>query len=321
MTRHPDNSGQYFPTMFSMIATVLILMSLTGYACQSTPASDPPDAPQTRTDPAPADAETVEDVEDDQEVVEVVPDSQPDSVIAFVDRLEAHGKTISTLSGLIIYRKVDSLLNRHETRTGSFLYQARHEDAPERLAVRFDQLLVNNVRRPRKREYVFDGIWLTELDEDRKTIIRRQLAPEGQPIDLEGGGPIPLLAGHSREMLMKRYDISEFDPATDQWTQSLAEGGRPVRGLRFKPRIEASDPGDTTSIEVVFDLDSLLPAAIIDTQMNGNRKLFRLSDVEIDPELDDQTRSKLLRGMPSPVPSGWKVHVEPLASPSPEGVR
>ena len=312
MTRHPHESEEYFSVMVSLIATGLILLSLAGHACQSAPSEEPAVPPPVQSDPIPVEPE---------EMGEVASESEPESATVFVDRLEAHGKTVTTLSGLIIYRKVDSLLNRHETRTGSFLYQARNEESPERLAVRFDQLLVNNVRRPRQREYVFDGIWLTELDEDRKTIIRRQLAPEGQPIDLEGGGPIPLLAGHSREMLMKRYDITDFDPSSDEWTRPLAEGDRPVRGLRFKPRIEATDPGDTTSIEVVFDLDSLLPAAIIDTQMNGNRKLFRLSGVEMNPELDDQTRSKLLRGMPSPLPEGWKVHVEPLESPSAEGDR
>ena len=317
MTRHLPESGEYFNAMFSLIATGLILLSFTGYACQSAPSREPSSTPPPSSAPpveSPVDLQPEASSEGTSEL-------QSDGVVAFVDRLEAHGKKVSALSGLIIYRKVDALLNRNETRTGSFLYQARDDDTPERLAVRFDQLLVNNVRRPRKREYVFDGTWLTEVDEDRKTIIRRQLAPEGQAIDLEGGGPIPLLAGHSREVLLKRYEITEFDPASDEWTRPLSEGERPVRGLRFKPRVAGSGGVDTALIEVVFDLETLLPAAIIDTQMNGNRKLFRLSQVEVDPELDETTRNKMLRGMPTPLPEGWKVHVEPLEEPASEDPR
>ena len=318
MTRHLPESGEYCIIMFSLIATGLILLSFTGYACQSAPSADSSSTPPASASP-PVESPPV-DIQPESPQ-EATSESEPDSVMIFVDRLEAHGKKVSALSGLIIYRKVDSLLNRNETRTGSFLYQARDDDTPERLAVRFDQLLVNNVRRPRKREYVFDGTWLTEVDEDRKTIIRRQLAPEGQIIDLEGGGPIPLLAGHSREVLVKRYEITDFDPASDEWTRPLSQGERPVRGLRFKPRVTGSGGVDTALIEVVFDLETLLPAAIIDTQRNGNRKLFRLSQVEVDPELDETTRNKMLRGMPTPLPEGWKVHVEPLEEPASEDPR
>ena len=117
---------------------------------------------------------------------------------------------------------------------------------------------------------------------------------------------------------MKRYEITDFDPASDDWTRPLSEGDRRVRGLCFKPRARISDSGDTTSIEVVFDVETLLPAAIIDSQKNGNRKMFRLSSVEVDPDLDEETRNKMLRGMPSPLPKGWKVHVEPLEDPTSE---
>ena len=204
MTRLPPESREYFTVMASLSVTGLILLSLAGQACQSAPSGEaptPPPAITPQVDTTPQESDSDESTASTSEI-------ESDSVLAFVDRLEDRGRKISALTGLIIYRKVDSLLNRHETRTGSFLYQARDGESPERLAVRFDQLLVNNVRRPRQREYVFDGTWLTEVDEDRRTIIRRQLAPEGQVIDLEGGGPIPLLAGHSREVLMKRYEIT-----------------------------------------------------------------------------------------------------------------
>ena len=287
------------------ILSILIMFFLAGPGCRTeapVPPSSPPPTTPVVEEEAPAGTDSI------QTEGRRHPDPEID---AFLVKIEERGRTVDGLRGVIVYRKDEALLNRRELRTGTFAYQSRDDTDPERLAVLFDQLIVNKVRRQRQREYLFDGTWLTEIDHDRKQIIRRQLAPDGEVIGTVGPGrPIPLLTGHTRQDLLSRYDITTYDPAEHEWTATDAD----VRGLRLKPRAGTPEAGELTSIDVVFDSGTLIPVTVVETSQNGDQKLVRLNDVTVNPDLDDEMKQKLRSGVPDPLPEGWKLHVEPLVT-------
>ena len=77
---------------------------------------------------------------------------------------------VHAITGDITYRKIDSVLGRTEIRTGNFAYESPTDSQSERMGVMFDQLIVNNVRRERQREYLFG----------------RHLADRARPSDEDG---------------------------------------------------------------------------------------------------------------------------------------
>lgn len=230
-------------------------------------------------------------------------------------RIEHRRHELMTLTADLTYQKEEALLGRREVRSGTMVYEASTEDTPERLAVLFDQLIVNNVRRQRKREYIFDGTWLTEFDYQRKSIIRRQLAPEGQVV--AASGPVPMMIYRSREDLLRLYTISLCAPEKHDWIHSFAKESHPVFCLRFEPRPGNSQAGEIAWIDVVFDDNKLLPEGIAEESVNGDRKLVRLKHVQRNVELDAAMQQKLSEGVPDPLPEGWTLHVEPLQASTP----
>ena len=296
MTRLRPKTGEYF----SMLVPLLLLVSgSTALGCRAAP------------DPG-IDSPPIRDVTPAAPAADRRP-SPPADLDALLERIEIAGRDLSGLSGSIVYQKKDGLLNRRETRTGTFAYAAGGPDARERLGVRFDQLIVNSVRRPRAKRYCFDGIWLLEVDEGRRTVIRRQIAPEDDAIRaLEGGGPLPLLAGRTRSELLARYTVERFDPASSAWTRDEGSDIRPVESLRLVPR-GGSEAQELASIDMVLDRETLLPRAVIQTETGGDIKFFRFRDLVVDPPLDDDFEARVSTDLPTPLPEGWKVHVEPLA--------
>ncbi len=241
---------------------------------------------------------------------------EPDGVNHLLKRIEKAGKKVHALTGDITYRKIDSVLGRTEIRTGNFAYESPTESQPERIGVMFDQLIVNNVRRSRQREYLFDGTWLTELDHQTKTAIRRQLAPEGQVVS--AGGPIPMLFTYSKSDLERQYRITRRDPLAHKWTWDLVSGDEPVFCLRFTPKEGTSQTKEFSWIDVVFNEGNLIPEGMVQESSNGDRKTVRLTHVKREHELAPDMKKKLSQGMAGEVPSDWKLNVEPLATPARE---
>lgn len=265
-----------------------------------------PEAPKAPNDPKGPDAP--------ESPGEAQEEHEPEGVNHLLKRIEKVGKEVHSLTGDITYRKIDAVLGRTEVRTGSFAYESPTGSEPERMGVMFNQLIVNNVRRKRQREYLFDGTWLTELDHQTKTAIRRQLAPKGQVVS--AGGPIPMLFSYSKSDLEKQYRIKQRDPLAHKWTWDLVTGEEPVFCLRFIPRDGTSQAREFSWIDVVFNDVSLIPEGMVQESSNGDRKTVRLTRVKREQELDPDMKKKLSLGLAGEVPSDWKLNVEPLVNPT-----
>ena len=269
-------------------------------------APEAPNAPSSPSAPKAPDAPR-SPLESDEE-------HEPEGVNHLLKRIEKAGEKVHALTGDITARKIDSVLGRTEIRTGNFAYESPTESTPERMGVMFDQLIVNNVRRERQREYLFDGTWLTELDHQTKTAIRRQLAPEGEVVS--AGGPLPMLFNYRKSELERQYEIKQRDPLAHKWTWDLVSGDEPVFCLRFIPRRGTRQSGEFAWIDVVFNDVSLIPEGMVQESSNGDRKTVRLTRVKRDRELSPEIKRRLSQSMAGQVPPDWKLNVEPLAAPT-----
>jgi len=279
-------------------------------------APNAPSAPKAPNAPSAPNAPKAPDAP--QSPLQSEEEHEPDGVNHLLKRIEKAGKKVHALTGDITYRKTDSVLGRTEIRTGTFAYESPTDSEPERMGVMFNQLIVNNVRRKRQREYLFDGTWLTELDHETKTAIRRQLAPEGQVVS--AGGPIPMLFSYSKSDLERQYKIERRDPLAHKWTWDLVSGDEPVFCLRFIPKEGTRQVREFSWIDVVFNESSLIPEGMVQESSNGDRKTVRLTHVKREHALAPDMKKKLSQGMAGQVPSDWKLNVEPLASPAQEAI-
>lgn len=248
----------------------------------------PPSPPAEQPDPPPeaaADAETVD---------------------VLLDRLQRSADGLHDLSADVTYHKWDAVLERRETRVGEILYESG--TGGKRFAILLNRLIVQTRARNQRKEYVFDGSWLIEIDHDSKMFIKRQIvAPDRQfdPLKL-GEGPFPLPIGQPKDEVLARFEVSRIDHADNESLQKRLNG-QEFYGLRLVPRDQAPQPDDFTAVELFYDRDSLLLLGVHAVEANGDTKTVILRNVAANQGIDP---GKLNVVEPDPR-DGWRIDVQP----------
>lgn len=246
--------------------------------------------------------------------------AQPDSqVVQTLEKLEARGKEVRTLTAKVSYRKLNTLTQDDQTRLGELAYVAANAtpDQPARFAVRFNTLIVDNALRPQRRDFIFDGTWLVEKDHDRHTFEKRQVVPPGEHFNpLQIGGPFPLPLGQKTSDVLARYHVTQL-PATAADAKALNLTAPPIH-LHLIPRPDApAPPAGTadhaaprfTSIDMWFDAQSLLPVKIQTDDKQGQTTVG-LRNLQVN----EQTPASIAKQFDTAVPppgTGWTVTVTP----------
>lgn len=283
---------------------------------------------QTPNQPADADSPAPSDPSDART------DADPQAV-AFLDRLERRLERITSFQAALVYTAEQPLLGDKQTRIGRVSYVA---GPPARFNVTFEQLLIGQALRPRRRSYIFDGTWLVERYPREKLFIKRQVVAPGESFDplKLGQGPFPLPLGQKRDEVVGRFKVdlisapdlapdgqavidadspAHAQPA-DQATADRpdAQGADPPAWhLRLTPRL---DPGtgkpivDFQQVDIWYDAATLIPRQVRAVEASNQIKTVRIRDVQLDAlEADDQAA---LFDTTAPAPgSGWRVEIKP----------
>ncbi len=226
---------------------------------------------------------------------------------AWLDKLEARGKTIHSFQAVVMYDKDDTLLGDRQVRTGKVFYQAPdpQKKINARFAILFKQLSVDKKVLNQRMEYIFDGQWLAEVDHPKKTFTRRQvIAPDSStafnPLDIDGPFPLPL--GQKRQEVLARFDAAVMDDSTDS-------GSKPLLHLRLTPKPDApriKDRRQFDRIDLWFDRDSLLPARV-QTVEKASTTLVTLSQTKLN---DPGISADLFKTDP-PKDGSWQIQSKP----------
>jgi len=224
------------------------------------------------------------------------------TVDAILDRLEVKGKAIKGLSCKLIYSYVTvEPVEDRQVKEGTLLF-ARAEPNSKFL-IHFNKLIAGGVVDRHAERFLFDGRWLTELNEKSKTVIRRQIARKGErkdPFEL-GKGPFPLPFGQKRAEILKQFTV----------TLRPFELGDPLHSthLHCVPKSHTALGRKYTRVEIYVDKRLDLPIRIVSERVSdGNR-------IEVDFKAIDTNDAPAGSRFQIVVPPGYDRTEEPLPPP------
>lgn len=228
------------------------------------------------------------------------------AIDALLTRIESSAKDLASFAAKIAYEKEDAILLRTETRTGEIIYQI--EGDQKRFAVLFDRRIIPPRADARLYHYVFDGRWLAEIDHENKQFIKREIVAPGQTLDplKLGEGPFPLPIGQAKADVLARFDVALLP---DVPADGLLKPLKDVDGLALTPKAGTVEAREYQRIDIYYDRATSLPLGINAIEINDDRKTVRLSDLKLNPALDEAALKKL--SIAEPDPRQWKIDIRP----------
>ena len=257
-----------------LLPTCILLLT----ACQSTTAPAP-----TPEQPAPA--------------VKAEPETKPDPVLETLHRIEAGGQDVRIFTATVALERTEPLFDKRDVRRGDVLYEKADGGTP-RFAVHLEQRQVGRRLEHRPKRILFDGRWLTEIDEPKKQVIRWELC--GDEIDpTRLGGRFPLPVGQPAEDVIARYDVVLIEGAPEGEFLAPVAVDRTLVGLRITPRDGVPTADDFEHVDLWYDTANWLPVGVAMLDEQGNTRRLRLSDAKVNPELDEDQRRRLAGTVPT----------------------
>jgi hypothetical protein len=230
--------------------------------------------------------------------------SEPNALDQVLQSLQDRAAKLKTYQVNMDYIFKQPLLESQQRRTG-VLYYAKLDN---RSSLRIDfQTLQQDEEKPQayKQQYLFDGVWLLEVDYQLQSATRRQLAEPNKPLDAFSlaSKHVPVLGFSKVEDLRKQFEIELVAEPPAQ------PAPRPHLHLKVKPDSVYKD--DYVSIDFWIDHQTGLPAEVKAVTPEEDVYEIKLTDPKVNLELD----RKLLQ---VDIPPKFSKQVIPLAKRAPD---
>jgi len=184
------------------------------------------------------------------------PQSKPDPVDAILKQLNDNTLKLKYYQGKIEYKTIQPLYESEAIRKGDLYYAKFGEKS--KLRINFQTLKQDDEKEEKYIEqYIFDGIWLTQINYQIKTVRKYQLTEPNKPVDAfdVASNNIPLIGFTKTENLKKQFDITLVDPNKDKPPTFFQ------LHLTVKPNSTYKD--DYVSLDFWIDKKPSLPTKIV----------------------------------------------------------
>jgi len=184
------------------------------------------------------------------------PQSKPDPVDAILKQLNDNTLKLKYYQGKIEYKTIQPLYESEAIRKGNLYYAKFGEKS--RLRIDFQTLKQDDEKEEKYIEqYIFDGMWLTQINYQIKTVRKYQLAEPNKPVDAfdVASNNIPLIGFTKVENLKKQFEITLVAQKDDKPATFLQ------LHLKVKPNSTYKD--DYASLDFWIDKKLGLPTKII----------------------------------------------------------
>ena len=235
------------------------------------------------------------------------------------DRMLQHAEdqrdVVQRVHASVSVERIEPLFNKRDVRSGSMYYQ-RNGDAPPQFAILLEKRLIGRRLESRRKHIVYDGRWLSEIDHEKKQCIRWELCGEANdPTRLDGRFPLPI--GQPRDEVKQRFEVEVLPEGPAAPFLATLAKDHSIKGLRLTPRAGTPAAEDFTRIDVWYDTGNWLPLGIETTDDKDNVRRVRLTDVVINPELNETQRDTLQGTIPSG--DDWMLDERPCTPPDEPG--
>jgi outer membrane lipoprotein-sorting protein len=225
--------------------------------------------------------------------------SEPNALDTVLKNLQDRAAELKSYQVNMDYVFKQPLLESQQRRTG-VLYYAK-SDKQSSLRIDFRTLQQDEEKEQKYvQQYLFDGVWLREFDDQLKTVTHRQLAEPNKPLDAFSlaSKQVPVLGFSKVEDLRKQFEIELVAEPPGQ----LAP--RPHLHLKVKP--DSVYKEDYVTIDLWIDGKIGLPVQVNAVTPEEDVYEIKLTDPKVNTPLDP----KLFQ---VDTPRGFSLQVIPLA--------
>ena len=202
-----------------------------------------------------------------------------DSIEMVLRQLNEKTSEMRTYQSQIEYLFKQPMLESETVRKGVLYYQ--RSGGQSALRIDFQRLKQDDEEEQKHIEqYVFDGVWLTHIDHQIKTVKRHQLAEANEPVDAFelASRNFPIIGFRGVEDLKKEFEISLVEQQ-----EGRAEDFIQLR-LRVKPDSVYKD--DYTCVVFWIDKKLYLPMKIVATSTESDIYQIRFIEPRVNKRID-----------------------------------
>jgi outer membrane lipoprotein-sorting protein len=225
--------------------------------------------------------------------------SEPNALDKVLKNLEDKATELKSYQVNMDYVFKQPLLESQQRRTG-VLYYAKF-DKESFLRIDFNTLQQDEEKQQTyKQQYIFDGVWLWEVDSQLKTATHRQLAEPNQPLDAFSlaSKHLPVLGFSKVEDLRRQFEISLVP-------EPQADAAAPQH-LHLKVKPDSVYKDDYVTIDFWIDRQIGLPMRVEAVTPEEDVYQIKLTDPKVNAPLD----RKLFQ---VDIPRSFSVQAVPLA--------
>ena len=175
------------------------------------------------------------------------------SVETILKQLRQKTTELKSYQGQIEYRFIQPLLESEALRKG-VLYYAKF-GKQSKMRVNFETLKQDDEKEQKYIEhYIFDGIWLTHINYQIKTVRRYQVAESNKPVDAfdAAGKNLPIIGFTKIDDLKKQFEVKLVEQKKDK-PESFIQ-------LHLKVKPDSIYKDDYISLDLWIDKELGLPA-------------------------------------------------------------
>ena len=220
------------------------------------------------------------------------------TVEAILKRLREETRQLKSYQAQIEYLVNQPLFESKTLRKGVLYYQK--SDKRSDLRINFQILKQDDEQeQPYVQQYIFDGVWLTQIDHQIKEVKRYQQAEPNKPVDVFEltGENFPIIGFGRIDELEKEFEIKLI-------AEEQAEPSEFIK-LLLKVRPDSVYKDDYTSIDFWIDKRLNLPAKISAVSTEEDIYQVRLFDAIVNERIDEKV-------FDIEIPKGFGEEVIPL---------
>ncbi len=202
----------------------------------------------------------------------------PNSIQAVLAGLQNRAAGLTFYQSKLDYVVRQPVLESQARRRGT-LYYAKFDDRSY-LRIDFNTLQYDEEKEQKYREqYLFDGIWLTYISYEGRSVQRQQMAEPNKPVDAFSlvSRRVPILGFSKIEDLQNQFDIELVPPAE-------ADPSAP-RQLRMKVKPDSVYKDDYVTIDFQIDAKQGLPTKVVAVTTEQDVHEILLIDARINREI------------------------------------
>lgn len=198
-----------------------------------------------------------------------------------LERIQKAAQGLRSYQCRVDYGVRQPLLESETWRVGDMAYL--RQPGGSRLRVNFETLRQDqDPPRPHLEQFLFDGVWLTQVDHTVKSVTKRQMADPNKPVDAFdlASRDLPILGFTGAEDLGRDFEVQILAPGSEQKTPRVIQ-------LSLKARPESRFHKTYRTITFGVDPELWLPARVEAESAEGDIHLISFSRARVNQRIDE----------------------------------